>query len=105
MSRPQLTAYGLERLDAGNIQAENKPMCGLTKRELECICWSANGKTAWEIALILGISEWTVTFHVENTKAKLGASTLTHAAAIAVAKGFVEVQIPTQNNGAEATGK
>ena len=67
----------------------------LTNRELECISWAANGKSAWEIALILGISEHTAVFHIENAKAKLEASTVAHATAIAVAMGLVNVVIPS----------
>ena len=32
----------------------------ITPREREVLCWAAAGKTYWEIAVILGISERTV---------------------------------------------
>lgn len=44
----------------------------LTKRELECLHWIAQGKTSWEIGLILGISERTVNFHIGNSIEKTG---------------------------------
>lgn len=44
----------------------------LTKRELECLHWVAQGKTSWEIGQILGISERTVNFHIGNSIEKTG---------------------------------
>ena len=44
----------------------------LTPRELECLRWTMDGKTAWEVATILGISERTATLHVSNAMHKLG---------------------------------
>lgn len=43
----------------------------LTAREMEFIRWMAQGKTAWEIAKIMGISARTVEAHSENIKRKL----------------------------------
>lgn len=53
----------------------------LSPREYECLEWSAAGKSAWEIGRILGITQRTVTFHLENAKAKLGVSSLHQAIA------------------------
>ncbi|GAA0547678.1 DNA-binding CsgD family transcriptional regulator [Rhizomicrobium palustre] len=50
-------------------------MAGLTPREFDCIRWVAEGKTAWETAQILQISENTVIWHIENAKRKLGVRT------------------------------
>lgn len=44
----------------------------LTKRELECLHWVAQGKTSWEVGQILGISERTVNFHIGNGIEKTG---------------------------------
>lgn len=38
----------------------------LTPREKECMNWAAKGKTSWEISQILGITERTVNFHINN---------------------------------------
>ena len=43
-------------------------------REKDCLQWAANGKTSWEIAQILKISERTVIFHLTNASRKLGAT-------------------------------
>jgi len=44
----------------------------LTPRELESLCWTMEGKTAWEVGAILGISERTAVLHVNNAMHKLG---------------------------------
>ncbi|PHS19227.1 MAG: hypothetical protein COA86_06105 [Kangiella sp.] len=62
----------------------------LTPRELQVIQWIANGKTAWEISKIIGISERTVYFHLNNCKRKLEASTKTQAAVNALRQGIIE---------------
>lgn len=64
----------------------------LSKRETECLTWVASGKTAWEIAQILAISESTVIFHIENAKKKLSAVTISHAVALAVALKLINIQ-------------
>lgn len=43
----------------------------LTRRECECLAWVPKGKTAWETARILSLSERTVNFHLQNAMAKL----------------------------------
>jgi len=44
----------------------------LTRRELECLRWTMEGKTAWELGRILGIAEQTVVRHTYNATRKLG---------------------------------
>jgi DNA-binding CsgD family transcriptional regulator len=44
----------------------------LTPRELESQRWTMEGKTAWEVGVILGISERTAVLHVNNATHKLG---------------------------------
>ena len=44
----------------------------LTPRELEALHWTMEGKTAWEVGAILGISERTAVLHVNNVMHKLG---------------------------------
>ena len=45
----------------------------LTDRERDILGWVAEGKSDWEIAMILGLAESTVRFHVDNARKKLGA--------------------------------
>jgi DNA-binding CsgD family transcriptional regulator len=51
----------------------------LSPRERECLQWIAEGKTNWECAVILGLSERTVRFYLESARHKLGATNTTHA--------------------------
>ena len=51
----------------------------LTGRERECLRWAAEGKTAWEIGQIMGISERTAVFHINNVIQKLDAANKTQA--------------------------
>lgn len=53
----------------------------LTPRELEALHWTMEGKTAWEVGAILGISERTAVLHVNNAMHKLGCASK-HAAVL-----------------------
>jgi DNA-binding CsgD family transcriptional regulator len=46
-----------------------KPL--LSGREVQCLEWVSRGKTSWETATILGLSERTVNFHLLNACRKL----------------------------------
>ncbi len=61
----------------------------LSQREKEVLKWMKEGKTNWEISMILNISERTVKFHVQNIEKKLNAVNKTHAIAIAMEIGVV----------------
>ena len=64
----------------------------LSTREAECLIWAAQGKTAWEIAAILSISERTVRFHITNAGKKLDAVNTTHSVARAIANGIIPAE-------------
>jgi LuxR family quorum sensing-dependent transcriptional regulator len=49
------------------------PPVALTPRERDSLALVADGKTDWEISVILGVSEATARFHVDNARRKLGA--------------------------------
>ncbi len=66
---------------------------GLTTRERECLLWTAEGKTAWEIGNILGISERTVVFHLKNVTEKLNVTNRAQAVARAVACGYIQPRL------------
>lgn len=61
----------------------------LSPRELECLKWASEGKTAWECAMILGLSQHTVRCYLESARYKLGASSNTHAVSIAHRLGLL----------------
>ena len=62
----------------------------LSPRELECLHWVSEGKTAWECATILGLSEHTVRCYLESARYKLHASSNTHAVSIAHRAGLFD---------------
>lgn len=63
----------------------------LTKREFEILNWVKIGKTTWEIAQILAISESCVNFHIDNLRKKLNAVNRGQALAVAVANGLIKI--------------
>jgi DNA-binding CsgD family transcriptional regulator len=62
----------------------------LTPRELECLRWTMEGKTAWEVGAILGISERTAVLHVNNAMHKLGAVNKHQAVLKALRLGLIQ---------------
>jgi len=63
--------------DSQISSSRNKPI--VSRRQLDCIQWVAEGKSDWEISMILGISEATVHNHVERAKRSLGVTTRVQA--------------------------
>lgn len=60
----------------------------LTVREIEILKWTAEGKTAADIAIILSMKERTVHFHVANAVQKMGACNKTAAVVQAALSGM-----------------
>jgi LuxR family quorum sensing-dependent transcriptional regulator len=63
------------------------PRAILTARQTECLRWVAAGKSDSDIAIILGLSQATVHFHIENAKRVLGLRSRTEAVARLVLDG------------------
>lgn len=61
----------------------------LSRRELECLRWTMEGKTAWELGRILGISEQTAVRHLSNAAHKLGCVSKHHAVVKAMREGLL----------------
>ena len=61
----------------------------LTPRELEALRWTMEGKTAWEVGTILGISERTAVLHVNNAMHKLGCASKHQAVLKALRLGLI----------------
>ncbi|MCS6285908.1 MAG: helix-turn-helix transcriptional regulator [Nitrospira sp.] len=61
----------------------------LSPRELTVLLWMKEGKTNWEIAQILGLSERTVRFHVGGIFEKLDVTSRTQAVARALGAGLI----------------
>lgn len=63
----------------------------VSAKELDCLKWTAAGKTAWEASVILGISERTVRFHLNAAREKLRCATTTQAVAKAVSHKLISI--------------
>ena len=63
----------------------------LSAREKEVLNWLKQGKSSWDISIILGISERTVNFHVYNMMRKLGVTSRLQAVAIATESGLIDI--------------
>lgn len=72
---------------AGNAAAATPR---LTRRERECLLWAAKGKTTWEIANILALSERTITFHMVNATKKLNATNRRQAVVRAISLRLID---------------
>lgn len=61
----------------------------LSKRELECIQWTSEGKTSYEISVILNLSENTVNNYIASVTKKLGAVNRTHMISLALRSSII----------------
>ncbi len=74
-----------------NSQAVAPCVRELSLREMTILNWVKNGKTNWEIAKIIGVTERTVRFHVESIFSKLDVTSRSHAVATAIEHGLPNV--------------
>jgi len=82
---PRVHAVVVERL-LGRAASDPVP---LTEHERVCLGWTMHGKTAWEIAQILGRSKPTIDYHIQKAIRKLGATSKFHAAFKALQAGML----------------
>jgi DNA-binding CsgD family transcriptional regulator len=75
----QMLAYHVHNLVLRSESPDRRPAPKLAPREIECLKWKASGKTDWETAMILGITEKTVRFYLDLARSKLDATNITHA--------------------------
>jgi len=73
------------------VVRRNLPAEPLRPMERACLEWVAEGKTAWEVAVILGISEATARAYLRRARRKLKATTLAMAVARAMHLGLLDV--------------
>jgi len=71
--------------------AEHHTDDALTEREIDVLRQMASGKANKRIADNLAISEQTVKAHIRKILSKLGANDRTHAMAIALKLGIIEI--------------
>jgi len=79
-----ITPHLHEAMQRINARHDDTVAPALTEREREVLKWTGEGKSSWEIGIILSISERTVKYHINNIKSKLNAVNRAHA----VAKAF-----------------
>lgn len=66
---------------------EESPL--VTAREAEVLTWAARGKTNWEIARILNLSEDGVKFHLKNASRRLNTTSKVHTVTKALCLGVI----------------
>jgi DNA-binding NarL/FixJ family response regulator len=71
--------------------AEHASDDALTPREVDVLRLIAGGNANKEVAAKLSLTEETVKSHVRNVLAKLGANDRTHAVAIAIKRGIIDL--------------
>jgi DNA-binding NarL/FixJ family response regulator len=84
-----LVAIIRHRLAGSADRASDRMAYRLTDREVEALTWAARGKSSYDIATILGISERTVNFHMDNAMRKLGVATRIQAAVKCAMLGII----------------
>ena len=82
----ELSLQTLQRLEDTSMRILD---INLSQRELEILKWTAEGKTAVEISLILAISPHTVNFHQKNLQRRFNALNKTQVASYAAAMGLL----------------
>jgi DNA-binding CsgD family transcriptional regulator len=84
-SKAQLRPYlDRSRIFNGECNAGLLGSLGLTRRETEVLTWITQGKTNYEIGVILGAGTRTICKHVQRILNKLNVENRTAAAAIAI---------------------
>lgn len=74
-----------KRIITKSPDAKQPTIESLSPREIECLSWTAKGKTSWAISRILEVSENTVIFHLRNAIKKLEVTNRSQAVAKAIA--------------------
>ena len=80
--------WALLRVSSKSSPSADMCVTTLSPREVTILNWIKNGKTNWEISQIIGITERTIRFHVENIFSKLDVSSRSQAVAFAVQHGL-----------------
>ncbi|KAF0117088.1 MAG: hypothetical protein FD163_68 [Hyphomonadaceae bacterium] len=68
----------------------------LTMREIECLGWVLEGKTNWEIGVLMGVAARTVQFHLANSARKMGVHNRIQSAVRALVEGVILPPAPNE---------
>jgi DNA-binding CsgD family transcriptional regulator len=77
--------------EIGQSPEQSTTKIELSARERDCLRWTAEGKSSWDIGMILKISDNTVNFHIKNAMRKLGTTSRTVAVLKAICLNFIEL--------------
>jgi LuxR family transcriptional regulator, activator of conjugal transfer of Ti plasmids len=77
-----IALYFHSRINNVLVASAQEELSKLTVRELECLTWSARGKSARDIGDILNLSHWTVKYYLDNARQKLGVGSIKQAIAM-----------------------
>lgn len=72
-----------------NRKSAANPLVQLTQREVECLKWSAAGKSSWDIGQILNCTEATINYHFSNIRRKFSTTSRREAVVKAIALGLI----------------
>jgi DNA-binding CsgD family transcriptional regulator len=84
-----LAVYANEAVSRVVLPPADRSSTKLAKRELDCLSWTMEGKTAWEVGAILGIAETTVVSYLRSATRKLGCINKQQAVARALRSGLL----------------
>lgn len=86
-----LHTYALYLHDALYRHCRSQDAHSLTNIELELLRWTALGKTAWEISVLVSLPERTVHYHLAEASRKLYAPNKTAAVCTALKAGLLDM--------------
>ena len=89
-----LTTRSLSISLIGDEARAGRYLDAITSRQLECLRWAGEGKSASDIGIILGISARTVEGHIARTCALLGVRTRIQAVVLAKDLGLFAREAP-----------
>lgn len=72
------------------LDGQRRSTVRLTPREIEVLQWIKEGKSSWEISMILRCSRRVVDFHAENIRKKLNCTTRVQAVVAALQYGLLK---------------
>jgi DNA-binding CsgD family transcriptional regulator len=69
----------------------DRPVPVLSDKERECLQWISQGKSSWEIGVLMKVSEHTVNFYIKCVFRKLGTNSRIAAVVIAIRCGLISL--------------
>jgi LuxR family quorum-sensing system transcriptional regulator CciR len=83
--------FSITYADLTEARPRSSWLSQFSEREKECLSWAARGKSSWDIGMILGVSEFTVNFHLRKAMRKLETGNRVVAVVKAIRFGVIHV--------------